>query len=173
MFHTSRRPPPPDPHPVGWDHGVFIPLLLINPPADIPIIQLSVLSSEDPHQHFLMGRALYSLRSSNVAILGSGFASFHNLPLAFSGKVSAPAFKALHGEWNKVLADAVLEDKLDERRKKLEGWRSFSGSDEMHVKGSAEHFMPLLVCAAAGGEGEGGSYTEQFMGLDMWSYYWT
>jgi aromatic ring-opening dioxygenase catalytic subunit (LigB family) len=56
----------------GRDHGVFIPMLLINPAANIPIVQLSVLSSNSPAQHFAMGQALASLRESGVAIVGSG-----------------------------------------------------------------------------------------------------
>ena len=54
---------------LGWDHGVFVPMMLINPKADIPIIQLSVLSSENAQQHYQMGLALAQLRSRNIAIV--------------------------------------------------------------------------------------------------------
>ncbi|OCL12537.1 LigB subunit of an aromatic-ring-opening dioxygenase LigAB, partial [Glonium stellatum] len=94
----------------GWDHGVFIPLLLINPAANIPIVQLSVLRSESPGAHFAIGRALHSLRASNVAILGSGFASFHNLRLMFGGAGSDPAFRARNAAWSEAVGEAVVEE---------------------------------------------------------------
>ncbi|KFG82793.1 hypothetical protein MANI_110786, partial [Metarhizium anisopliae] len=62
----------------GWDHGVFIPMLLVNPAADVPIVQVSVLESEDPEHHLRIGAALARLRARNIAIIGSGFASLHN-----------------------------------------------------------------------------------------------
>ncbi|KAF2497202.1 extradiol ring-cleavage dioxygenase [Lophium mytilinum] len=157
----------------GWDHGVFIPLLLIHPAATIPIVQLSVLASESPAQHYRMGQALASLRDSNVAIIGSGFASFHNLRLMFSGALNDKSFKTRNAAWSKAVENAVLEKDDGEREKALEGWRSWPGAFEMHPRGGAEHFMPLVVCAGAGGEGKGERWVDEFMGLDMYSFYWT
>ncbi|OCK75592.1 Extradiol aromatic ring-opening dioxygenase [Lepidopterella palustris CBS 459.81] len=156
----------------GWDHGVFIPMLLINPSANIPIVQLSVLTSESPTAHFAIGRALSALRESNVAIIGSGFASFHNLRLMFSGAMNDPAFKTRNDAWSKAVGDAVLSEKIEEREEKVARWREWPGAYEMHPKGGAEHFLPLVVCAGAGGEGKGKAYKDRFGGLDMWSYYW-
>jgi len=156
----------------GWDHGVFIPLLLIHPTANIPIVQLSVLSSEDPQKHYLMGRALSRLRDSNIAIIGSGFSSFHNLRLMFGGITEDPAFRSRNKAWNDAVTAAVSEKGVEERGKKLESWRKYPAAYEMHPKGGAEHFLPLLVCAGAGGEAKPKSYTDSFMGLDMYSYYW-
>ena len=110
---------------VGWDHGVFIPMLLINPAADIPIVQVSVLSSESPASHYAMGRALVKLRDSNIAIIGSGFASFHNLGLLFSGTARDAKFKVRNAEWSKAVTSAVEEKDADEREKKFEGWRDW------------------------------------------------
>ncbi|KAF2092432.1 Extradiol aromatic ring-opening dioxygenase [Rhizodiscina lignyota] len=156
----------------GWDHGVFIPLLLIRPEADIPIVQLSVLKSEDPEQHFKMGMALQKLRESNVAIIGSGFASFHNLRLMFSGISHDPEFRKRNAAWNDAINGAVSEKKLGERLGKLKGWREFPGGYEMHPRGGGEHLMPLLVCAGAGGDAKPKQYTDEFLGLDMYSFYW-
>lgn len=157
----------------GWDHGVFVPLLLIHHAADIPIIQLSVLSTEDPTQHFLMGQALATLRDSNVAIIGSGFASFHNNQLLFSGISSEPKFQARNVAFSKSITEAILEEDVEQRREKLEQWRKLPNTFEMHPKHGAEHFMPLLVCAGAGGAGKAEMYTDEFMKMDMYSYYWT
>jgi aromatic ring-opening dioxygenase catalytic subunit (LigB family) len=147
-------------------------MLLIHPPADIPIIQLSVLSSEDPSSHYQMGQALAKLRDSNIAIIGSGFASFHNLRILFSGVTKDSSFQARNAAWNEAIAEAVTEKNSEERAKKIDEWRKFPGAYEMHPRGGAEHFLPLIVCAGAGGDGVAGSYTDEFMGLDMYSFYW-
>ncbi|KAK3079577.1 hypothetical protein LTS18_004508 [Coniosporium uncinatum] len=156
----------------GWDHGVFVPMLLINPKAHIPIVQVSVLSSEDPKEHFKIGKALSKLRDANIAIVGSGFASFHNLRLLFSGITYDPDFRKRNEAWSEELSAAVMERDVESRQKKLEGWRKFQGSSEAHPRGGAEHLLPLIACAGAGGEGEAKRYKDEFMGLDMWSYYW-
>lgn len=160
---------------LGWDHGVFIPFLLINPKANIPIVQLSVLRSEDPAAHLRMGRALGQLRDSNIAIVGSGFASFHNLRLMFSmmsgvgdGGEVLSASKAFNASVTEAVTGEVEEEK---REKMLEGWRGFPGAYTMHPRGGAEHFLPLLVCCGAGG-GKGKGYIDGFHGVDIWSYYW-
>ena len=62
----------------GFDHGMFVPLKLMYPAADIPCIQISLVKSLDPKIHLQMGRALANLRDENILFIGSGF-SFHNL----------------------------------------------------------------------------------------------
>ena len=151
---------------------MFIPMLLIHPAADIPIVQVSVLSSEDPVDHYRMGQALASLREKNIAIIGSGFASFHNLRLMFSGVSSDPAFQKRNAAWNKAIKEAVSEKDAAKRGERLTKWREFPGAFEMHPRYGAEHFLPLIVCAGAGGEGKPSKYTDDFMNLDMYSYYW-
>ncbi|KAG6357297.1 hypothetical protein INS49_015175 [Diaporthe citri] len=139
----------------GWDHGVFVPFMLIHPAADVPIVQLSVLRSEDPGEHVRMGRALRGLRDSGVAVVGSGFASLHNF--------------ALMGP----LMSGGPEKDAEEREKKLVGWRTFPRAYDIHPRHGAEHFMPLLVCAGAGGDEKAGAYKDDFVGVDIWSYYWS
>lgn len=149
--------------------------MLVNPAADIPIVQVSVLANEDPASHFRMGRALQALRTSNVAIVGSGFATFHNLPAMmrlFTGSESAMELRPKVEAWSDTLAEAVLEETAAERERKLAEWREFPHSYYMHPRGGAEHFLPLLVCAGAAGDGKGGSYKDRFNGVDVWSFYW-
>ncbi|KAG9202449.1 hypothetical protein G6514_004425 [Epicoccum nigrum] len=155
-----------------WDHGVFIPMMLIDPTASVPIVQLSVLASESPSQSFAIGQALSSLRAQNIAIVGSGFATFHNLRLMFSGASSTPDFKRANTEWSNAVSDAATTKDVVEREKKFEDWRNWPNAYTMHPRGGAEHFLPLIVCAGAGGETEGRKYADDFRGVDMWSYYW-
>ncbi|KAJ5418408.1 uncharacterized protein N7487_001958 [Penicillium crustosum] len=160
----------------GWDHGVFIPMMLINPAEDIPIIQLSILASEDPAEHLRMGRALSKLRDSNIAILGSGFASIHNnrkvVPLMISDTRAPAKLIKSASEWNSELTAAVTKERRQDRAKALEGWRNFIHSYEMHPPGAADHFMPLLVCAGAANDGAARKYKDDFLGMDIWTYYW-
>jgi aromatic ring-opening dioxygenase catalytic subunit (LigB family) len=148
-------------------------MILINPEANIPIVQVSVLKSEDPSDHFAMGRALESLRDSNVAIIGSGFASFHNLRLLFSSSIENPGFLQRNVEWSKTLADATSEKLSAQREDKLKDWRSWPASHEMHPQGGGEHFLPLIVCAGAGGDTIAENYADRFKGMDMYSFYWS
>lgn len=162
----------------NWDHGVFVPMTLINPKADIPIVQVSVLKSEDPAQHFAMGRALQKLRDENIAVIGSGFASFHNLAKMgelmmgrqLGGAVSP--FKKRSDEWNDALTGAVSGESTSDRVAALKEWRKFPHADEMHPKYGGEHFLPLLVCSAAGGDEKAGFYKDEFIGIDVFTYYW-
>ncbi|KAI0592063.1 hypothetical protein Alg130_00664 [Pyrenophora tritici-repentis] len=158
--------------PLAWDHGVFIPLKLIDPTATTPIVQLSVLASESASQHYAIGRALGKLRPHNIAIIGSGFATFHNLKLMFDGTAQTPEFKRLNQEWSRSVGDAALTVDEGERERKFLGWREWTGSWVMHPRGGAEHFLPLIVCAGAAGSTKGKSYADEMMGNDMWSYYW-
>lgn len=67
----------------GFDHGMYVPLKLKYPKAQISCLQLSLLKSLEPSEHITLGKSLASLRYKNVLIIGSGF-SFHNLNF-FSG----------------------------------------------------------------------------------------
>jgi aromatic ring-opening dioxygenase catalytic subunit (LigB family) len=160
----------------GWDHGVFVPLKLVMPEADIPIVQVSVLASEDPEKHLRMGRALASLRTRNIAIVGSGFASFHNLRIMMSLRYADPAayadVRSTSRDWNDALNHA-LEGEGEKRWEGLKGWRKLPGADTMHPPRGGEHFMPLIVCTGAAGEEEvTRKYKDEFMGFDIFTYYW-
>ncbi|MDB5656004.1 MAG: dioxygenase, partial [Tardiphaga sp.] len=62
----------------GLDHGVFVPLKVAFPDADIPIVEMSVDAGLDPALHLAAGRALASLRDDGVLIVATGM-SFHNM----------------------------------------------------------------------------------------------
>ena len=62
----------------GIDHGVFIPLKLMYPEADIPVVEISLLKGLDPKEYIKVGNALKKLNEKNLLFIGSGF-SFHNM----------------------------------------------------------------------------------------------
>jgi aromatic ring-opening dioxygenase catalytic subunit (LigB family) len=134
----------------GWDHGVFVPLKLIAPEAEIPVVQMSVLSSQNAADHIRMGRALEPLRDEGVAIIGSGM-TFHNMSIIRNGSSSRVYGKG----FDDSLTDAICLSDLEERTKKLSDWENMPASREAQPIGAAEHFMPLLVIAGAGGNDKG------------------
>ena len=88
LLHKSNIPARIDPQ-RGFDHGLFIPLKLMYPQADIPSLQLSLVRGLNPAAHIALGKALRELMHENILVIGSGF-SFHNMR-AFSWEgIDAP-----------------------------------------------------------------------------------
>jgi len=156
----------------GWDHGVFVPMLLIRPQADIPIVQMSVLASQSPKELYALGKALEPLRDENIAILGSGSAGFHNFRLFFGGGGSKGEAKATHSIWTKTLHDSIAESDPVVRGGKLEKWRDWEGAYSAHPRNAAEHFSPLIVCAGAAGHGTAKGWVDEMVGWNMETFYW-
>ena len=74
----------------GFDHGVFVPFLILDPKAEIPVVMLSLRKDLDPAFHIRLGKALEPLRDQGVAIVGSGM-SFHDLRTFRDGDTTASA----------------------------------------------------------------------------------
>ena len=128
----------------GFDHGAFVPLSVMYPDADIPVVQLSIQSNYDPALHFAQGRALKPLRDENILIIGSGL-SYHNLREI---RRNGAAASALFDAW---LQEAVVNGPADERLAQLERWSNAPAAREAHPR--EDHLVPLFVAAAAA-EGE-------------------
>jgi len=114
------------------------------PAAQIPTIQLSLMSTLDPAQHIALGRALTPLRDDGVLIVGSGM-TFHNLQAlrgAGAGAEQAEAFDA----W---LRETMQQDRVD-RERRLREWTKAPGARFAHPR--EEHLLPLMVVAGAAGE---------------------
>lgn len=147
----------------GLDHGVFIPLKLIFPEANVPIVALSLKSSLDPTTHLRAGEALAGLRRQGVLIVGSGM-SYHNLRGMGTG--SAPLQSAKFDKW---LTAAVTEGDISIRRELLEQWTAAPHARNAHPR--EEHLMPLMVAAGAAGNDRGRRiYTDSIMGVTVSAY---
>jgi aromatic ring-opening dioxygenase catalytic subunit (LigB family) len=66
----------------GFDHGMFVPLMLMYPESQIPCVQLSLLNDLDPQKHIKIGKSLRTLRQENILIIGSGSCLGINIPHA-------------------------------------------------------------------------------------------
>lgn len=131
----------------GFDHGVFIPLMMMYPEADIPVVCVSLHASLSAQVNWELGTALSPLRDEGILILGSGF-TFHNMDAFFH---PSPETKKASTDFNEWLKDSMLNASLDhtERRQKLLKWDTAPGARLCHPR--EEHLLPLFVTAAAGG----------------------
>jgi aromatic ring-opening dioxygenase catalytic subunit (LigB family) len=130
----------------GFDHGVFVPLKVAFPEAEIPVVTLSLAASLDPALHLAAGRALAPLRDEGVLIVASGM-SFHNLRGYF--RPETPERARAFDSW---LTKAV-ESPATERDELLKSWREAPFAAYAHPR--EEHLIPLFVAAGAGGEAPG------------------
>lgn len=119
-----------------WDHGVFIPLKVMRPEADLPVVALSVKADLDPVAHLELGRALRPLRDEGVLIVGSG-ASFHHF-----GNFGSP----LATPWDEWLNEVMVAPDA-QRRAALATWSDGPAARVAH--GREEHLVPLMVAAGA------------------------
>jgi aromatic ring-opening dioxygenase catalytic subunit (LigB family) len=132
----------------GFDHGMFIPLKLMFPDADIPVVQLSLRSDLDPQAHIEAGRALRTLRDEGVLIVGSGM-SFHNMR-----GYGDPRFAPISDEFDSWLSAAV-ESAPTQRDLALQSWEQAPSARLCHPPHAEEHLLPLLVAAGAAGDSFG------------------
>lgn len=127
----------------GFDHGLFVPLMLMYPQAEIPCVQLSLLASLDPGAHLAMGKALAPLRRERVLIVGSGF-SFHNMRAFFASPHGAPDQR--NEAFQQWLIETCTARSLSpgEREQRLADWENAPHARYCHPR--EEHLLPLHVC---------------------------
>ena len=129
--HTSR----------GLDHGAWVPLKIMYPDADIPVLQMS-LPTHDPEKLLALGRRLRPLREEGVLIIGSGFLT-HGLPFLkdWSIEADAPGWSVEFDAW---AGDAMARGDVDT----LAAYRSKApGMPYAHP--TVEHYSPLFVTLGA------------------------
>ncbi len=154
----------------GFDHGVFIPLLLMYPDATIPVIQLSMLSSLDPAAHIAMGAALASLAHDDVLVLGSGF-TFHNMN-AFGPTHPVTGGDPGNEAFETWLGDTCTNTDISEaeRTQRLIDWADAPGARWCHPR--EEHLLPLHVCYGAGGGPATQAFDDLVLGKRASGYAW-
>jgi 4,5-DOPA dioxygenase extradiol len=152
----------------GLDHGAWVPLMLMYPEADIPVVQLSIQLRESPEHHWRMGEALRPLREEGVLIMGSGSAT-HNLRefFLYEGASEPPEYVLEFEQW---LVDAVTQGRKEDLLHYLE-----RGPHAKRAHPSPDHFFPLLVAAGAGDESTRGTVLHQsitfgILAMDAFAY---
>lgn len=152
-FLTQQGMPAGEENKRGLDHGVFVPLKLIFPNADIPVAQVSLRKGLDPVDHLEMGEALTlwsDKQNANILLIGSGF-SFHNLAWIF--QASHPTVKTNNrqfADWLVAACGAGPHPVPAAKRPPVwRNWEQAPGARFCHPR--EEHLLPALVCASAAG----------------------
>ena len=146
----------------GLDHGTFVPLFLMYPEADVPVVLLSMKSGYDPLAHLRAGEALQPLRDEGVLILGSGL-TYHNMR-GFNQDASTPVAAAFE-EW---LNEAIGQP-AQKRNEMLAHWAQAPAARLAHPR--EDHLIPLLVVAGAAGADTGHRlFVDHVMKVAMGSY---
>jgi len=127
----------------GLDHGAWVPLKLMYPANDIPVLQLSVQTDLGAAHHYRLGLALRALAEEGVLILGSGSFTHDLRSVDWRGNNVAPGWVTDFADWvNAALAEGRIEDLLNYRRLAPHAARNHP---------TEEHFLPLFVALGAGG----------------------
>jgi aromatic ring-opening dioxygenase catalytic subunit (LigB family) len=149
----------------GYDHGVFVPFLLMYPDADVAVVQLSLQAGLDPQAHLAIGRALAPLRDEGVLIVGSGM-SYHNLREFFAADA-----RSVQGseQFDIALTTAVEAADPVARDAQLAEWKQMPAALACHPR--AEHLLPLMVVAGAGGADRGRrTFNDRIFGKPVSAY---
>ena len=142
----------------GYDHGTFIPLMVAWPQADVPVVQVSLQAKLDPLQHVRAGEALAALRDEGILIIGSGM-SWHNM-----AHYNNPAARTPSERFDAWLTEVMSEADAGRRARLLARWQA--APDALFAHPRAEHLLPAMVVAGAGGNTPGyKDYSDVLMGV--------
>ena len=131
----------------GFDHGAWVPLCLMYPEADIPVIQLSIQGDCEPEHHFRMGKALARFRDEGVLIMGSGGAT-HNLEDMHGRKMHDEPLEYAESfdSWlEKILSNGDISSLLN--------YKKIGPHAEKNHPYPSEHFLPLFIPLGAADNG--------------------
>ncbi|MGP1395700.1 MAG: DODA-type extradiol aromatic ring-opening family dioxygenase [Inquilinaceae bacterium] len=154
----------------GLDHGAWVPLSLLYPDADVPVVQLSIDAAADPAHHHRLGQILRPLRDRDVLIIGSGSLT-HNLEEFFRSRPAAdaepPGWVVAFADW---IADRIgagaTDDLLHYRDRAPHAARNHP---------TDEHLLPLFAALGAGtpaarGERLHASHTFGVLAMDVYAF---
>ncbi len=153
----------------GFDHGLFIPLKMMYPLADIPCLQLSLLRGLDPGAHLALGKALREFSDENILVIGSGF-SFHNMR-AFSWQgieTPDPANDAFQNWLIETCAGSLPQT---EREQRLTEWEKAPSARYCHPR--EEHLLPLHVCMGMAGRPAKLVFDDHILGKRGVAFLWS
>lgn len=128
----------------GMDHGAWVPLSLLYPNADIPVLSLSLPLNWNNSELYALGQKLRYLKEKNVLVIGSGSLT-HNL------RALQPDGSATPG-WVTAFRDWVAQKIAADDKGALLDWQQ--GPQALANHPTPEHFLPLLVAMGAGGKGQ-------------------
>ena len=167
LLNQSQIPARIDPR-RGFDHGLFIPLKLMYPQADIPALQLSLVRVLNPAAHIALGQALRALLHENILVVGSGF-SFHNLR-AFSWQSMNAPVPANYAFQNWLIETCAGPLSQSEREQRLIAWEQAPSARYCHPR--EEHLLPLHVCLGMAGQPASVVFDDYILGKRGLAFLW-
>lgn len=147
----------------GWDHGVFIPLMLSYPKADIPTVQVSMNASLNAADHYTLGERLRPLLDEEVLLIGSGF-SYHNIRGFGRNRDSQ------NEAFQEYLIRAAKEEDPARQRELLINWEEAPYARACHPR--EEHLLPLHVCSGFAQSAAQLVFDDQIMGKRATAFLW-
>lgn len=153
----------------GFDHGLFVPLKIMYPEADIPCVQLSLIKGLDPLAHIKLGRALQDLGDQSLLLIGSGF-SFHNMRAFFAPETDDS--RSANKSFERWLLDTCSNQEIseDERSQRLTDWEAAPSARYCHPR--EEHLLPLHVCYGFAASACTKSYELRILHKESSMYLW-
>ena len=151
----------------GYDHGTFVPLMLMYPDAEIPVVQMSLIASLNAKAHIEIGMALQAFREQGVMIIGSGM-SFHNMRAFFS---QDPSVLVKSQEFDDWLVESLLS--IDQTKERLSNWEVAPRARYSHPR--EEHLLPLMVCFGAAASAQTAPeivFNEPLLGAEVSGVIW-
>jgi len=148
-----------------FDHGTWVPLSLMYPEADIPVVQLSLPSRQGPTLQTRVGRALAALRGQGVLLVGSGSIT-HNL-----GELDWRAGPEAVTPWAQAFRDWIVETLEQNDEHALHDYRQRAPQAARNHP-SEEHLLPLFFARGAGGRFsvEHSGFTYGALGMDIYRF---
>ncbi len=125
----------------GLDHGAWVPLKIMYPLADVPVLQLSI-PTQDPALLLALGARLRPLRESGVLIIGSGFLT-HGLPFITREMITGGVVPGWSSDFDAWASSALARGDVEA----LANYRKAPGMPYAHP--TADHFLPLFVTLGA------------------------
>ena len=152
----------------GFDHGLFIPLRMMWPVPEIPMIQISLIRGLDPKNHISLGNALKTLLEENILIIGSGF-SFHNMRAFTYDNSNKPDSR--NDEFQEWLINVCTgRYTKSEREQKLIEWNKVPHARYCHPR--EEHLLPLHVCLGMSNESANVIFDDYIIGKRAIALQW-
>ncbi|OBE93359.1 dioxygenase [Mycolicibacterium elephantis] len=123
------------------DHGAYVPLTVMYPDADVPVVQIS-MPTLDPQRLMALGERLRLLRDDGVLLIGSGFTT-HGLPFLddWSPDAVPPDWSTEFDAWAAESFASGDVDALIDFRHRAPGMP--------YAHPTIEHFSPLFVALGA------------------------
>ncbi|MGX9460295.1 DODA-type extradiol aromatic ring-opening family dioxygenase [Shewanella sp. A14] len=126
----------------GWDHGVWIPLRLMYPQANIPIVQISINTRVGTAQNYQYGQLIASLKHDNILIIGSGGIS-HNLSEVFRQSKTPNGVEMMN-----TFTNWVEEKLINNDTESMLNYLSLAPFAQFNHP-TQEHFLPLIAVLGA------------------------